>query len=92
MGPGSASNPALANIMSGLATPVGGMQATQPVQSQNPNLPIMENYVPGRPQYQMINPLSAIMTPPPDNAAPKHVSFQFGITEPCSNYHTMQRS
>ena len=42
-------------------------------------MPVMENYVPGRPQFQMINPLSAIMTPPPDNAAPKHVSLQLGF-------------
>ena len=74
MGGQTASNPALANLMSGLATPTAGFAAQAPPQS-NPNLPVMENYVPGRPQYQMINPLSAIMTPPPENAAPKHVSL-----------------
>ena len=51
----------------------------------------MENYVPGRPQYQMINPLSAIMTPPPDNAAPKHVSKNVPFDDVYSNCRTTPR-
>ena len=82
MGSQTGSNPALANIMSGLASPsggaglggLGGMVAGMQ-QQQHPNMPFTEHNVPSRPGYQMINPLGALMNPLQDNAGPKHVSL-----------------